>query len=375
MAHSQSAAQPSLLDRNVARCGSRTIVPPSKTTSGLVPGGCHASNRQDVRDKSFSIRIAALPPDEKRRSMRLRGVPKYDARESTMKRCALFSITILVLAGGGLTRTTRAGPPFPTDAAIPAITERLRDEDDSVRQAAIYALRAMGPEAKSAIPALAQLLRDRDGYVAIDACQALGEMGAAAVPSLAELLRDELPRVRVLAARTLQQIGPDAKGAVPALTERLGDWDGSVRQAAISARARWGRRQSRRYQPWPNSSATEMDTSRLMPPTRWKSWGQRPCPASCICLETGSHVSANWPRGRCVRSRQKQYPSLRKTAAEAIEQAPMRRLPRQPSYVVGFSKTPHAVERRLRYSSIVVRPVATSNSQIAGTSMAAVVKP
>lgn len=132
-----------------------------------------------------------------------------------MKQHALLSMMILVAAGGGLTRTAYAGPPLLTDVAIPALTERLRDGDASVRQAAVFALREMGPEAKAAIPALAELLRDGDGYVAIDASHTLGKMGLEAVPSLAELLRDENPRVRELAVRTLRQIGSEAASGGP----------------------------------------------------------------------------------------------------------------------------------------------------------------
>ena len=122
---------------------------------------------------------------------------------------------ILVAAGGGLTQTAHAGSPFLTDMVIPALTEQLRDWDASVRQAAVFALREMGPEAKPAIPALAEVLRDPDGYVAIDASHTLEKMGAEAVPSLVSLLRDENPRVRKLAAQTLQQIASEAVSGGP----------------------------------------------------------------------------------------------------------------------------------------------------------------
>lgn len=132
-----------------------------------------------------------------------------------MRRLALLSIMILVAAGGGLTRTARAGPPYLADVAISALTERLGDCDASVRQAAALALRDMGPEAKAAIPALAQRLRDIDGYVAIDSAQTLKGMGPEAVPGLTPLLRDCEPRVRELAVRTLRQIGSEAISVSP----------------------------------------------------------------------------------------------------------------------------------------------------------------
>ena len=89
-------------------------------------------------------------------------------------------------------------------------TERLRDCDVSVRQAAVFALREMGPEAKFAIPALAELLRDQDAYVASDASQTIAKMGPEAVPCVTPLLRDRQPHVRELAAQTLRQIGLQA---------------------------------------------------------------------------------------------------------------------------------------------------------------------
>ena len=80
-----------------------------------------------------------------------------------MNRPALLSMLILVLAGVGWIRTATAGPPFRADVVVTALTERLRDGDASVRQAAVFALREMGPQAKTAIPVLAELLRDQDG--------------------------------------------------------------------------------------------------------------------------------------------------------------------------------------------------------------------
>jgi HEAT repeat protein len=147
--------------------------------------------------------------------MQSRGVLNYDTWKCMMKRYAVLSMMILVAASGGLTQTAHAGSPFLTEVAIPALTERLRDWDASVRQAAVFALREMGPEAKSTIPALAELLRDRDVYVAMDASHTIEKMGAEAVPSLVSLLQDEDSRVRNRAVRTLQQIGSEAVSGSP----------------------------------------------------------------------------------------------------------------------------------------------------------------
>ena len=63
------------------------------------------------------------------------------------------------------------GPP--AKAAVPALAERLRDNDLSVREAAAGALWAMGPEAKAAIPALKEQLQDEDWPLHFLAAEAL----------------------------------------------------------------------------------------------------------------------------------------------------------------------------------------------------------
>jgi HEAT repeat protein len=140
---------------------------------------------------------------------------------------------LLALAIGMIFANSLAqGQPLPV---VLALIERLDDEDVSVRQAAIGALRAMGQLAIPAIPAIARRLRDSDGYIRVDAAHVLEQFGLESVPALTELLQDGDPRVRELATRTLQQIGPGAKAALPALVERLGDENTSVRQAAVAA--------------------------------------------------------------------------------------------------------------------------------------------
>jgi HEAT repeat protein len=91
-------------------------------------------------------------------------------------------------------------------ATIAALEERLRDPNTDVRQAAIYALEAMGPAAKPAIDALAQRMRDPDAYLRADAARTLIEIGPDAISSMLPLLQDYDPRVRELAAWALAEI-------------------------------------------------------------------------------------------------------------------------------------------------------------------------
>jgi len=118
----------------------------------------------------------------------------------------LLSIGVLVASASYGQQPQDTNPSARLAAAVPGLTEALRDENPSVREAAALALREMGPEAKAAIPALAQLLRDPDGYIRITAAHTLERMGTDAVPSLVPLLRDPDARARELAANSLRQI-------------------------------------------------------------------------------------------------------------------------------------------------------------------------
>jgi HEAT repeat protein len=62
---------------------------------------------------------------------------------------------------GACTALAASGPK--SAAAVPALTEALKDSDPLVRRLAAYALMEIGPEhAKSAVPAVGPLLRDPD---------------------------------------------------------------------------------------------------------------------------------------------------------------------------------------------------------------------
>jgi HEAT repeat protein len=102
------------------------------------------------------------------------------------------------------------------EGTVAALVERLWDCDTDVRQAAVYALEAMGPAAKSAIPAIALRMRDVDAYIRSDAARTLVEMGPDAVPSLLPLLRDDDPRVRGLVTSTIEEIEFNVAQGTPA---------------------------------------------------------------------------------------------------------------------------------------------------------------
>jgi TIR domain/HEAT repeats len=68
-------------------------------------------------------------------------------------------------------------------AAVPALTEALKDQAPYARSHAALALAGIGPAAADAVPALTEALKDQDAVVRYDAALALGGIGpAAAMP-------------------------------------------------------------------------------------------------------------------------------------------------------------------------------------------------
>ncbi len=93
--------------------------------------------------------------------------------------------TLAELAGDSL---GRIGP-----AAVPQLSDLLRDDDPAVRQTAAKILARIGPDAVTAVPDLIELLRDPDPQVQRAAVRALGQIGpqaGAAVPDLLQLLEE-----------------------------------------------------------------------------------------------------------------------------------------------------------------------------------------
>jgi HEAT repeat protein len=93
-------------------------------------------------------------------------------------------------------------------------------ENQTVRRSAAIFLGDRGAAAKEAIPALGEALRD-EFMVEMEAIQALGKIGTPeAVPALARELQGASEVTREAALRALRKIGPAAAGAVPTLLDR-----------------------------------------------------------------------------------------------------------------------------------------------------------
>jgi HEAT repeat protein len=130
-------------------------------------------------------------------------------------------------------------------AAVTGLANRLRDVDGNARSAAIKALAAIGPPAKSAVPALIELMHsggeapiDPGGWTPVGdlltlTIDCLGAMVSASPEALAELIglvkkplesKDADYRTWDLACaatRALGKAGPDAEQAVPILMDVL----------------------------------------------------------------------------------------------------------------------------------------------------------
>lgn len=128
-------------------------------------------------------------------------------------------------------------------AAVPRLTELLRDEHTEIREAAASALGNIGSAASPAVPELARALRDCCHDVRASAAEALGRMGpaaAAAVPALVEALEDPISWVRLKSADALIAIGPTSREAAVGLTKSLGDRREDVRVAAAAGLSGYG---------------------------------------------------------------------------------------------------------------------------------------
>ena len=111
-------------------------------------------------------------------------------------------------------------------AAIPALTDAVRDEHWWVRAVAASTLARMGAEAEEAVPALMSAMRDEHWWVRRNAAEGLGMIGAYSgdlVRAMSEAVGDSDYRVRRNAALALAKIGPEADAAVPDILPLLSD--------------------------------------------------------------------------------------------------------------------------------------------------------
>jgi HEAT repeat protein len=140
--------------------------------------------------------------------------------------------------------------PAAQSAAVPQLIAALNDgidetnrpAYDSLRAAAAQALGQFGPTAKAAVPALVERLEDENAYVRVSAATALWRINrhAAAVPALIAELKNEDRHVRSRAVGDLGDIADSRNSSVviPVLISTLtNDEQANVRQRAAYALA------------------------------------------------------------------------------------------------------------------------------------------
>jgi HEAT repeat protein len=149
-----------------------------------------------------------------------------------VRRCALEAINFMGRKG------------IPARAAVPALVDRITDEDHEVAWAAFEAIGAIGPGAEQAVPALIKYVQTRSGRLRVSAVYALWCIGARArdaVPTLVSVLRDfrrdkqERDDLRLYCLFALYRIGPAAQPAVPVLVDLLRDNSEDLRVEHSSA--------------------------------------------------------------------------------------------------------------------------------------------
>jgi HEAT repeat protein len=119
--------------------------------------------------------------------------------------------------------------------AVPALIEKLDDDNPELREAVLLIFAEMGPEAEEAVLPVVRRLGDQEEpeeEVRRTAARALGSIGPAAapaVPALSEAMNNDAERVRWAAAAALAELGPRVEGTVAALVAALKHEDAKQR--------------------------------------------------------------------------------------------------------------------------------------------------
>jgi HEAT repeat protein len=119
----------------------------------------------------------------------------------------------------------------PAKSAAKDLIDLLADPEAGVRRQATAALAAIRPGPKVSVPIFIKLMQDSDPGVRMRVMNAVADAKGAAVPALVEALNDDA--ACYWACVILRDIGPDAKGACPALVEKLKDPRPDIRREAL----------------------------------------------------------------------------------------------------------------------------------------------
>jgi HEAT repeat protein len=128
-------------------------------------------------------------------------------------------------------------------AALPGLTDALRDKSDAVRETAVRSLREFGSVAKQTIPGLTDSLRDKSYGVRIQAAATILVMSPqdkTAFNTLLECLRVNDIAAKCNACDEIARLGESAESAIPEIEKCLKDSSARVRESAAFALGEFG---------------------------------------------------------------------------------------------------------------------------------------
>jgi len=123
-------------------------------------------------------------------------------------------------------------------AAVPILTEFLKDDDAGICLSAAQALWMIDPGSQSALRVVLIRLDSKNWMDRIAAARLVGEMGPsakAAIPCLVKLLRDRDPNCKAAGIQALGKMGSAATAVLPSLQPLLKDKDRLIRVSATIA--------------------------------------------------------------------------------------------------------------------------------------------
>lgn len=138
------------------------------------------------------------------------------------------------LAAFGLGRIGRTA-----QSAGPALIACLRDENASVREAALWSLTSLGYPLDGECSLIAGFLSEGNSRIAMEAGQALVVIGPPAIPAVGEAAVSPEPGVRILAITVLAHIGSDGAAGLHIVRNSLHDEDPAVRLLALKILITW----------------------------------------------------------------------------------------------------------------------------------------
>ncbi len=191
--------------------------------SGKVPAGNDAGNEVLRRGSSAVPELARLleTPDSKGGSLYAKLYLRFPdfladalppgATASAIRGCAAFDLLFF---------GTNAAP------ALPALLACTQSTDPAEQNAAVEAIRSIGPQASSAIPRLRELLGSRDERLRMNAATALAALGAPPAELTSVLLKGLASTNIIILEESIQGLVHDERNGASILIQQLKDTNG-----------------------------------------------------------------------------------------------------------------------------------------------------